>query len=117
MIILKCIIIAIKCYLLINTSKKILNSNLNELLYNYIKFSLFIYIKLQIIFQGSNEHTFTRSELKLFDLNKTEDIINDLKSDTTYSIGVLLIMEDGNYDNQSIVFAQFKTTCKSKYFL
>lgn len=42
---------------------------------------------------------------------RPNDVLNDLEADTEYMIGVLLITDDGNFNDQDIVYGRFKTSC------
>lgn len=75
--------------------------------------------KYSIIFQSIIEEEFTKSEIKLINenINGTVDVLNDLLPDTTYMVGVLVITDDGNFNDQDILYGQYKTSyCKRKYF-
>jgi len=43
------------------------------------------------------------------------EFLNDLESDTIYMVGVLVITDDGNYNDQDIVYGEYKTMCIRKY--
>lgn len=68
-----------------------------------------------MIAQAHNESEFTYSEINAFSLNITEYTISDLETETIYTIGVLLIMDDENFNEQDIVFGQYNTICFRKY--
>lgn len=59
-----------------------------------------------------------RSTLKLItdNNNGTPDVLSNLKADTEHTVGVLLIMDDGNFNNQDIVFGKYMTSCVREYF-
>lgn len=61
---------------------------------------------------------FTKTEFKIINENntRTTDILNNLEPDTTYIIGVLVITDDGNFNDKDIVYDQYKTSCIRKYF-
>lgn len=46
---------------------------------------------------------------------RPHEVLNDLKPDTLYMVGVLLITDDGNLNEQDIVFGRFRTSCLGKY--
>lgn len=48
--------------------------------------------------------------------NGTKEILNDLEPDTEYILGVLVITDDGNFNDKDVVYSKFRTLCKSKYF-
>lgn len=64
-----------------------------------------------------NESQFLRSQLKTIDENidVTHEILSSLTTDTKYNVGVLLIMEDGNFNDQDVAYGEFKTSCTRKY--
>jgi len=64
------------------------------------------------------EDKFTKSEFKLINENSngTTDILNNLEPDTAYIIGVLVITDDGNFNQEDIVYGVYKTSCIRKYF-
>jgi len=43
------------------------------------------------------------------------EFLSDLESDTIYMVGVLVITDDGNYNDQDIVYGEYKTLCIRKY--
>lgn len=49
--------------------------------------------------------------------NFTSEKIRDLEPDTKYTVGVLLIADDGNFNEEDIVYGQYKTLCMRKYLL
>jgi len=59
------------------------------------------------------EKTFRNSEIKAINNtnNVTLEVIGDLESDTMYKVGVLLIADDGDFNEQNIVYGQYKTPC------
>ncbi|XP_025196649.1 uncharacterized protein LOC112595599 [Melanaphis sacchari] len=67
----------------------------------------------QIVYKALGEEKFTNSEIKpiIENSNGTNEILNDLDVDTVYLVGVLLITDDGNFNDQDIVYGQFKTSC------
>lgn len=56
----------------------------------------------------------TKSELKLVDKYYKEYILSDLKPDTDYMVGVMLITNDGNFNDQDIVYGHYTTSCLRK---
>ncbi|KAE9526207.1 hypothetical protein AGLY_013838 [Aphis glycines] len=67
----------------------------------------------QLFYKSLIENTFRSLEIKsISDTdNITTEIISDLEPDTKYIVGVLLITNDGNFNDQDIVYGQYKTTC------
>lgn len=65
----------------------------------------------QIFYKSIIEKEFTKSEIKLINETSTTDILHDLEADTTYTIGVMVITSDGNFNREDIVFNQYKTSC------
>eukprot|EP00102_Acyrthosiphon_pisum_P025257 XP_016662467.1 PREDICTED: uncharacterized protein LOC100570133 [Acyrthosiphon pisum] len=67
----------------------------------------------QLFYKSSIENTFRSSEIK--SISNTNDVtlevIRDLEPDTKYTVGVLLIADDGNFNEQDIVYGQYKTPC------
>lgn len=49
------------------------------------------------------------------DYDELDEIINDLESGTTYFVGVLIITDDGDFNDQDIVYGEYKTLCIRKY--
>ncbi|VVC28415.1 Hypothetical protein CINCED_3A016464 [Cinara cedri] len=54
-----------------------------------------------------------RSNFKLItdNNNETSEVLSDLKADTEYTVGVLLITADGNFNAQDMVYGKYKTSC------
>lgn len=48
-------------------------------------------------------------------LNSIDVTVNDLKPDTIYTIGVLLIMDDAYFNENDIVYGQYRTKCECMY--
>lgn len=44
------------------------------------------------------------------------EVLNELEPDTTYKIGVLVITDDGNFNEHDIKYSYLRTTCVRKYF-
>lgn len=67
----------------------------------------------QIFYKSKTEEEFTKTEFKIINENntRTTDILNNLEPDTTYIIGVLVITDDGNFNDKDIVYDQYKTSC------
>jgi len=65
------------------------------------------------------ENTFRSSEIKSISNtnNVTLEVIRDLEPDTEYTVGVLLIADDGNFNEQNIEYGRYKTLCMRKYLL
>ncbi|XP_060872331.1 uncharacterized protein LOC132946371 [Metopolophium dirhodum] len=67
----------------------------------------------QLFYKSLIENTFRSSEIK--SISNTNDVtlevIRDLEPDTEYTVGVLLIADDGNFNEQNIVYGQYKTPC------
>lgn len=65
-----------------------------------------------------NHFTRFRSTLKLItdNNNGTTDVLSNLKADTEHKVGVLLVMDDGNFNDQDIVLGKYMTSCIRKYF-
>jgi endothelial-specific receptor tyrosine kinase len=63
------------------------------------------------------EQEFTNSVIKpiIERSNTSNEILSDLKVDTVYLVGVLLITDDGNFNDQDIVYGQFQTSCIRTY--
>lgn len=57
------------------------------------------------------------SEIKLINKTNNEciEILNDLDVDTTYMIGVIVISDNGNFNDQDIVYGTYRTSCIGKY--
>uniref|UniRef100_A0A2S2QAU1 Angiopoietin-1 receptor n=2 Tax=Sipha flava TaxID=143950 RepID=A0A2S2QAU1_9HEMI len=67
----------------------------------------------QILYKTPEDTTYTHTKSRLLHLNEVKEVtIKHLKPDTTYTIGILLIRNDGNYNDQNIAFVNSKTTCK-----
>ncbi|XP_060843558.1 uncharacterized protein LOC132923516 isoform X2 [Rhopalosiphum padi] len=64
----------------------------------------------QLFYKSLIEDTFRSFEIKPIS-NTTSEIISDLQPDTKYKIGVLLIADDGNFNDQDVVYGQYNTTC------
>ncbi|KAL4085361.1 hypothetical protein QTP88_027220 [Uroleucon formosanum] len=67
----------------------------------------------QLFYKSLIENTFRSSEIKLISnaKNFTSENIRGLEPDTKYTVGVLLIADDGNVNEQDIVYGQYKTLC------
>ncbi|CAI6352820.1 unnamed protein product [Macrosiphum euphorbiae] len=67
----------------------------------------------QLFYKSLIENTFRNSEIKPISNtnNVTLEVIRDLESDTKYTFGVLLIADDGNFNEQNMVYGQYKTPC------
>lgn len=80
-----------------------------------IHHSIFFFLVLQSLI----ENTFKSFEIKsISDTNNiTTEIISNLEPDTKYIVGVLLITNDGNFNDQDVVYGQYKTPCIRKYIL
>ncbi|XP_060854158.1 tenascin-like isoform X2 [Rhopalosiphum padi] len=67
----------------------------------------------QLFYKSLIEDTLRSFEIKPISNtnNTTTEIISDLESDTFYKVGVLLIAGDGNFNDQDVVYGQYKTTC------
>ncbi|XP_008186132.1 uncharacterized protein LOC100169299 [Acyrthosiphon pisum] len=67
----------------------------------------------QLFYKSLIENTFRTSEIKPISNtnNVTLEVIRDLESDTKFMVGVLLIADDGDFNEQSIVYGQYKTQC------
>ncbi|XP_060847647.1 uncharacterized protein LOC132927184 [Rhopalosiphum padi] len=67
----------------------------------------------QIVYKMLGEQEFTNSVIKpiIERSNTSNEILSDLKVDTVYLVGVLLITDDGNFNDQDIVYGQFQTSC------
>ncbi|CAI6354595.1 unnamed protein product [Macrosiphum euphorbiae] len=67
----------------------------------------------QLYYKSLIENTFRSSEIKLISNTNgfTLEVIRDLEPDTKYKIGVLLIADDGSFNEQNIVYGQYKTPC------
>ncbi|XP_060872332.1 LOW QUALITY PROTEIN: uncharacterized protein LOC132946372 [Metopolophium dirhodum] len=67
----------------------------------------------QLSYKSLIENTFRNSEIKAISNtnNVTLEVIGDLESDTMYKVGVLLIADDGDFNEQNIVYGQYKTPC------
>lgn len=65
-----------------------------------------------------SENKFHKSEIKCIDenINVTQEIISNLLPDTKYNVGVLIVTDDGNFNDQHVVYGEYKTLCKGKYF-
>eukprot|EP00102_Acyrthosiphon_pisum_P024417 XP_016661627.1 PREDICTED: uncharacterized protein LOC100163765 [Acyrthosiphon pisum] len=73
----------------------------------------------QLLYKSLIENTFRSSEIKPISntTNVTLEVIRDLESDTKYTVGALLIADDGDFNEQNIVYGQYKTPCIRKYLL
>lgn len=69
-------------------------------------------------FQTLKEEPFISTGIKpiIENSNETNETLSDLNPDTVYLIGILLITDDGNFNDQDIVYGEFKTSCIRKYF-
>ncbi|VVC38854.1 Fibronectin type III,EGF-like, conserved site,Immunoglobulin-like fold,EGF-like domain [Cinara cedri] len=67
----------------------------------------------QLIYKLLNEDKFTNSEPKGISENNngSTEILSDLKPDSLYKIGVLVITNDGNFNDQDIVYGHYRTMC------
>ncbi|XP_001948568.2 uncharacterized protein LOC100163240 [Acyrthosiphon pisum] len=67
----------------------------------------------QLLYKSLIENTFRNSEIKSISNtnNVTLEVIRDLEPDTKYTVGVLLIADDGDFNEQNIVYGQYKTPC------
>ncbi|CAI6359203.1 unnamed protein product [Macrosiphum euphorbiae] len=67
----------------------------------------------QLFYKSLIENTFRSSEIKSISNtnNVTIEVISDLEPDTKYTVGVLLIANDGDFNEQNIVYGQYKTPC------
>lgn len=64
----------------------------------------------------SNENAFSKSELKVIDenTNSVTEVLSDLIPDTSYTIGVLILTKDVNYNYPDVVYGHYRTSCKRK---
>ncbi|XP_060843561.1 uncharacterized protein LOC132923516 isoform X3 [Rhopalosiphum padi] len=67
----------------------------------------------QLLYKSLIEDTFRSFKIKSISNtdNFTTEIISNLEPDTNYKVGVLLIADDGNFNDQDVVYGQYKTTC------
>ncbi|XP_060872815.1 uncharacterized protein LOC132946770 [Metopolophium dirhodum] len=67
----------------------------------------------KLFYKSLKENNFRSSEIQSINNNNnvTLEVIRDLEPDTEYTVGVLLIADDGNFNEQSIVYGQYKTPC------
>ncbi|XP_050064102.1 uncharacterized protein LOC114127525 [Aphis gossypii] len=67
----------------------------------------------QMLYKKLDENKFNNSQIKpiIENSNNTYEILSDLEVDTVYLVGILLITDDGNFNDQDIVYGQFKTSC------
>eukprot|EP00102_Acyrthosiphon_pisum_P025253 XP_016662463.1 PREDICTED: uncharacterized protein LOC107884572 [Acyrthosiphon pisum] len=67
----------------------------------------------QLFYKSLIENTYKSSEIKSISNtnNATTEVIRDLELDTKYTVGALLIADDGNFNEQNIVYGQYKTAC------
>lgn len=68
-------------------------------------------------FKTLKEEQFLNSDIKpiIENYNETKETLISLEPDTVYLVGVLLITDDGNFNDQDIVYGTFKTSCTRKY--
>ncbi|CAI6356794.1 unnamed protein product [Macrosiphum euphorbiae] len=67
----------------------------------------------QIVYKALKEDQFINSDIKpiIENSNETKETLSGLEPDTIYLVGVLLITDDGNFNDQDIVYGNFKTSC------
>lgn len=67
----------------------------------------------QIVYKTLKEEPFISTGIKpiIENSNETNETLSDLNPDTVYLIGILLITDDGNFNDQDIVYGEFKTSC------
>ncbi|KAL5238474.1 hypothetical protein ACI65C_005884 [Semiaphis heraclei] len=67
----------------------------------------------QMVYKTLQEDKFINSDVKpiIENSNVTKETLSDLEPDTVYLVGVLLITDDGNFNDQDIVYGEFKTSC------
>lgn len=83
------------------------------LLIIYIKFNFFNFF---IFKPALNESEYQYTEFKeIKGQNSVTEIIDDLQPGIAYSFGVVLISEDGNYNNDDIVMVNYSTLCRCIY--
>lgn len=62
-----------------------------------------------------NEHEYTKLGPNLIvENNKTTEILKDLKSNTEYKVAVLLMSDDGNFNEEDLVYGLYRTSCNRK---
>lgn len=49
--------------------------------------------------------------------SRIQEKLTDLQKGTKYMVGVLLITDDLNYNDNDIVYGEFITLCERKYFV
>ncbi|VVC28416.1 Fibronectin type III,EGF-like, conserved site,Immunoglobulin-like fold [Cinara cedri] len=78
------------------------------------------YIKMkyyQLLYKPLNEETFLKSEFKeiIENVSTVTETLNDLTPDTSYKVGVLILANDGNFNDADITYDTYKTSCKQPY--
>lgn len=56
------------------------------------------------------------SEIKSLNSTKSSEALKGLKPGTPYNIGVLIIMDDGNWNKDDIVYGLYDTTCLNRKY-
>jgi len=77
------------------------------------KYYLSADIFFKYIFKPANESEYQYTELK--EINQNESVIetvDNLKPETSYSFGVIIVSGDGNYNFEDIVTVNYTTLCR-----